>query len=64
MHRIIALPKWVLIKKFCELTGYTPDAVNGKIKNGVWLKDVHWRKGPDGHRFINLESYEEWVEGR
>jgi len=54
----------VLIKKFCELTGYTPDAVNGKIKNGVWLKDVHWRKGPDGHRFINLESYEEWVEGR
>lgn len=54
--------KWVLIPKFCELTGYTPGAVNSKIDKGVWAEGVHWKKSPDGKRQINLQEYEKWVE--
>lgn len=56
--------KWVQVKKFCEISGYTPDAIYAKMKKGVWLEGAHWRKGPDGHIFINLQEFEKWVEGR
>lgn len=54
--------KWVLIPRFCELTGYTKEAVNSKIKDGVWAEGIHWRKSPDNRRQINLEAFEQWVE--
>lgn len=54
--------KWVLVPRFCELTGYSVDAVQSKIKSGVWAKGVHWRNSPDNRRQINLEAYEKWVE--
>lgn len=56
--------QWVLIKKLCELTGYTDDAVRSKIKNGVWLPGVHWRKAPDGRIFCNVLAILQWIEGR
>ena len=55
--------RWVLIEKFCTLTGYTPAGVRGKIQTGVWLKGIHFEKAPDNHILINLEAYERWVEG-
>lgn len=56
--------KWVRLNKFCEISGYTPDAIYSKMKKGVWLEGTHWRKGPDGHIFINLHEFEQWVEGQ
>lgn len=55
---------WVLIKKLAELTGYTDDAIRAKIKRGVWLKDVHWRKAPDGRILFNLLAIQQWIEGK
>jgi hypothetical protein len=55
---------WVLIKKLIELTGYTDDAIRAKIKRGVWLKDVHWRKAPDGRIVFNLMAIQLWIEGK
>jgi hypothetical protein len=52
---------WVLIKKLCDLLGYTDDAVRAKIKRGVWLEGIHWRKAPDGHIFCNLEAIQKWI---
>lgn len=54
----------VRIKKFCELTGYTDDAVRAKISGGKWLEGTVWVKAPDGAILIDLEGYESWVEGR
>ncbi len=56
--------KWVLINKVVELIGYTDDAVRSKIKNGVWLKDVHWVKAPDGRILFNIEAIQLWIEGK
>jgi hypothetical protein len=56
--------KWVLIKKMVELTGYTENAIRAKIKKGVWLKDRHWRKAPDGRILFDVQEIQAWIEGR
>jgi hypothetical protein len=55
---------WVLIKRVVELLGYTDDAIRAKIKKGVWLQGVHWRKAPDGRIFLNLLAIQRWIEGK
>ncbi|MDX8401873.1 MAG: hypothetical protein R8K47_04510 [Mariprofundaceae bacterium] len=56
------LPKWILLKKFCEMTGYTKHAFHAKKQRGVWLEGLHWKYGPDGHIFINWREVDRWVE--
>jgi len=55
--------RYVLINKFCELTGYTDKAVRRKIEGGIWLEGRHFKKAPDGHVLIDMEAYGRWVEG-
>lgn len=54
--------RYVLIPKFCELTGYTDKAVRRKIEDGIWLEGLHFRRAPDGHVLMDIESYNTWVE--
>jgi hypothetical protein len=54
--------KWVLITKVIELIGYTDDAIRAKIKKGVWLQGIHWKKAPDGRLFFNLPEIQKWIE--
>jgi len=56
--------KWVTIKKLSNESGYTEHAIRAKIKIGVWLKEKHWRKAPDGRILFNIQAIEEWVESR
>lgn len=56
-------PRYVRVRKFAELTGYTEKAVRCKIDAGVWVEPTHYRKGPDGAILMDLEAYEKWVEG-
>jgi len=56
--------KWVLIHKVVELIGYTDDAIRAKIKKGVWLSGIHWKKAPDGRLMFNLEAIQKWIEGK
>jgi hypothetical protein len=53
---------WVKLKKYCEISGDTRDAVHAKRKRGVWIDGVHCRIGPDGKLWINTQAVEEWVE--
>lgn len=53
--------KWVLIKRFAELTGHSENAVRQKIEKGVWCDGVEWKRGPDGRIRISVEAYDEWV---
>lgn len=57
-------PRYVLIKKFKELTAYSERAVEGKIAAGVWREGREYRKAPDGHILIDMEGFYKWVEGR
>ncbi|MBH1530622.1 excisionase [Stenotrophomonas maltophilia] len=53
--------RFVTLKQFEALTGYTVDAINSKIKRGDWLEGAVFIKAPDGRNLIDLEGYEEWV---
>jgi hypothetical protein len=55
--------RFVRIKKFAELTGYTVSAVEGKIAKGVFVEGIHYRHAPDSNICVDLEAYEKWVEG-
>lgn len=54
--------RWVLVKRFAEVTGYSENAVRHKVKGGIWLEGRIWRKAPDGRIFLNLAEFERWVE--
>ena len=58
----IAPADYIQIKLFCAITGYTEDAVNGKIARGVWREGVHYRRAPDRHILMHLPSYYLWAE--
>lgn len=57
----LRLVRFVTLKQFEALTGYTVDAINSKIKRGDWLEGAVFIKAPDGRNLIDLEGYEEWV---
>ena len=61
---ITDMVRYVLIPKFCELTGYTEKAVRRKIDDGVWLHGIHYSKSGDRRIKINLEEYDKWAEGQ
>lgn len=56
--------RYVLLKKFEDLTGYTPKAVERKIASRVWLEGHEYRRAPDGHILIDMEGYYRWVAGQ
>lgn len=54
--------RYKTIRKASDETGYTEEAINSKIKTGVWLEGRVWIKAPDGRRLIDMEGYEKWAE--
>ncbi len=56
--------RYVLIPKFCEMTGYSAEAIRQKIKEGVWIEGHQYKRGTDRHVFIDIEGFEKWVEGQ
>jgi hypothetical protein len=57
--------RWVRLKKFCQESGETPDAVDARVRAGIWLRDVHVRR-PEGSKelWVNLEAVNDWAEGK
>lgn len=53
--------KWVLLERFCGLSGYTRQAVYDKMYKGVWVEGVHWRRR-SRRIHINIEEVEKWIE--
>ena len=54
--------KWVKLKKYCQQSGDTPDAVHSKRKRGMCLDGLHCKLGPDGNLWVNLIEVEKLVE--
>jgi hypothetical protein len=52
---------WVTVGRFCEITGYTVDAVDKKRSNGIWRHREVWIIAPDRRVLISIEGYEAWV---
>lgn len=56
--------RWVRLKRYCELTGDTPDAVDSRLRAGFWLRDIHARR-PEGCKetWVNLDAVNDWAAG-
>ncbi len=50
--------RYLTIQKFASESGYTPAAVQAKIKDGIWPEGTVWRKAPDGRILIDSLGYE------
>lgn len=54
--------KWVKLKRYCEISGDSANAVYAKRKKGIWLDGIQCKLGPDGNLWINLVEVDKWVE--
>ena len=54
--------KWVKLKKYCQLSGDTANAVHAKRKRGMLLDGLHCKVAQDGNLCVNLSEIEKWVE--
>jgi hypothetical protein len=54
--------KWVKAKKYCEMTGETPDSIKAKRRAYHFIEGVHYKVAPDGNMWINIEEVEKWIE--
>lgn len=52
---------WVKLKRYCELSGDTSDAVHAKRRKGVFVDGVHCKVGPDGNLWVNIAAVEQWI---
>lgn len=55
---------WILIRKLCELSGYSDDAIRAKIKRGIWKEGRHWRKAADNRIVFNVVAINDWMGGK
>ena len=53
--------KWVKLKKYCELSGDTMNAIKHRRARGDWIEGIHWTKRA-GVVWINLDKVQAWVE--
>lgn len=55
--------RFVTIKKFCELTGFTAAAIYKRKASGFWPEGSVWRYAPGSKEIlIDLHTYDAWVE--
>ncbi len=55
--------RFVTIKKYSELSGYSDRAIQTKIERGILLQDKHYKKAPDGRVLIDISEIERWISG-
>mgnify|MGYP000621400342 CR=1 FL=1 len=53
---------WVLLKKYCELSGESRDSFNSKRRRALVAEGLHYRKSRDGRIWVNIEEMERWVK--
>ena len=53
--------KFITVKKYAELTGYSEEAIRQKTKKGIWILNKEVTKAPDGRLMINIEEVEAWI---
>ena len=53
----------VTTNKLSEMTGYSKEAIRMKVKKGVWIKQQHYLKAPDGKLIFIVEMIYQWMRG-
>lgn len=58
---MITVNEYTTIKKFSEISGLTEEAIRQYIKKDIWIRDVHWVKGPNRRNFIVVKAVNQWI---
>lgn len=53
--------RFVTIKIFAAISGFTEKAIRRKIESGVWIERREYFRSPDSHIFIDREGVQKWV---
>lgn len=53
--------KWILLEKFCDLSGYSENAIRIKLSRGIWIPGVIALKKA-GKIHVNIIEYYNWLE--
>lgn len=53
--------QYVLLRRYCQLTGDTPQAVYDRRRRGQWIDGLHCRVVGARRLWINLPAVQEWV---
>jgi len=59
---MVIFMNWVLLKKYCELSGETRDSFNSKRRRGLIALGKHFRKSIDGRIWVSIQEMERWIE--
>lgn len=62
-EQVVFAARYVTLERFETLSGYTTDAVHGKIARGQWLLEREFIKAPDGRLLVDLVGYGAWARG-
>lgn len=57
----LAPDRFVTIKIFAAISGFTEKAIRRKIESGVWIERREYFRSPDSHIFIDREGVQKWV---
>lgn len=60
----VAPARFVRIPLAADLTGFTVEAIETKVKRGVWLEGKEYIRAPDKSVLIDMEGYERWAVGQ
>jgi uncharacterized protein (DUF2235 family) len=59
---LVATIRWILLAKYCEVTGDTSDAVHARRRKKQWIDGVQTIVDPNGNLRVNPEEINKWVE--
>lgn len=57
----LAADRYVTIRVYSAISGFTIKAIQRKIESGVWIQKREWIRAPDGHIFIDREGVQQWL---
>ena len=58
----VSTARYVTIALAAVKTGLSEKAIRRKVEEGVWVIGREWKRGIDGHIYIDMEGYDQWVE--
>lgn len=53
--------RFVTVRKFAEITGYSEKAIYRKIEDGVFVEGIHFHRPEDNRILMDINGYATWV---
>lgn len=54
--------KWVVAKRYCDLTGDNLKSIYVRRSRGIWIDGVHAKLMPGIGLVVNMEEVQKWIE--